>query len=328
MESADFLAYQIAPFSYTGLRHREQPIDPDTIRQLRPNLYVLTNIELFNDPLILPHCKALLRDLNGLSDEEIAQSAFYVFFAHDEDCLEPLRRIIRCGGLFIPPIMAHKVAYRQTTARVSEAIKASKAIIGRLFGNLQEHENICQAIEMTRDVPGDYVEIGVFTGSSAFTAMHFMYLRGIQRRCWLLDTYEGFNYESAAGKADMIWHGTHLTQGPLDEHMQQLDIKLSMAGSPYHMVKNNICDDPLPEEIKQIAVVNLDVDLYDAILVGLNRTAPLVSKGGVIICEDATSTPALYGAYVAMHDFLETELGKKFTKLFMHGQYFLLKTVD
>jgi hypothetical protein len=47
--------------------------------------------------------------------------------------------------------------------------------------------------------------------------------------------------------------------------------------------------------------------------------------GGIVIAEDPTATPALYGAYLAMSEFLETEIGKKFLPIFKYGQYFLLR---
>lgn len=318
----------VTPFRTQGLRHRERVLSPAELLKLRPNLYALTNVAEFNDPEIVPHCKAVLHDLGGLTDAEIAQSAFYVFFRHDEECLEPLRRIIRAGGLFVPPKLATKAHYWQTTAGVAATLRETQAVMGELHAGNIVHENICQAIEMTRGVPGDYVEVGVFSGSSACTALRFMHHRGIARQCWFLDTYEGFAYDSAATSADIMWHDTHLTTLPVEEHMANLELKLSMAGQNFQMVKNNICDDPLPAGIKQIAVANLDVDMYEAILKGLHKLAPLIAKNGIIICEDATSTPALYGAYVAMYDFLATDIGQKFIKVFLHGQYFLIKTRD
>jgi len=327
MSMADPTFY-VAPFQAKGLKHRERMLSPDELKKLRPNLYALTNVDEFNDPEVVPHCKAVLRDLDGLTDQEISQSVFYVFFRHDEECVTPLRRIIRCGGLFVPPKLAAKAPYWQTTGGISVSLRETSAIIGELHAGNAVHENICQAIEMTRHLEGDYVEIGVFTGSSACTALRFMHHRGIDRKCWFLDTYEGFAYDSAGSSADIMWHGTHLTSIPVAEHMQNLDIKLSMAGSNYRMVKNNIHDDPFPEEIKKIAVANLDVDMYEAILVGLHKIAPLIVLHGIIICEDATSTPALYGAYVAMEDFLLSDMGKKFIKIFVHGQYFLIKVLE
>ena len=54
------------------------------------------------------------------------------------------------------------------------------------------------------------------------------------------------------------------------------------------------------------------------------RSSKIVS-GGIIICEDPPSTPALYGALLAMEKFLNTEEGKNYVKIFKGSQYFLLR---
>jgi len=90
------------------------------------------------------------------------------------------------------------------------------------------------------------------------------------------------------------------------------------------MVQSNICAEELPKQITKIAVANIDVDIYDATKAAMEKVAPLIVRGGIMICEDPTSTPGLYGASVAMHDFLETPQGRKFMPLFKGGQYFLI----
>ena len=85
----------------------------------------------------------------------------------------------------------------------------------------------------------------------------------------------------------------------------------------------------LPSILNKIAVANIDVDLYEATAAALIKVAPLVVKGGIIICEDPTSTPGLYGACVAMHNFLQSNAeGRKFLPVFKGGQYFLIKMAE
>jgi hypothetical protein len=44
-----------------------------------------------------------------------------------------------------------------------------------------------------------------------------------------------------------------------------------------------------------------------------------------MICEDAASTPSLYGAYQALEEFMGTAEGSTYYKIFKRGQYFLIK---
>ena len=192
-----------------------------------------------------------------------------------------------------------------------------------------QHANICQALEQTRDLPGSYVEIGVYKGDSALTAINYMKYSNIIRESYFLDTYEGFDYTEAVNSSETHWkpnNNSHKIM-PVDEHIKYVKDLLGSHShnNNFNIVKSNICKDKLPDNIKNIAVANIDVDLYDATRDALEKVAPKIVKGGIIIAEDPTSTPYLIGAFYAMEKFLKTEEGKKFMKLHLLGQYFLIK---
>lgn len=48
----------------------------------------------------------------------------------------------------------------------------------------------------------------------------------------------------------------------------------------------NILEDDLPHD--EIAVANIDVDMFETILAALTKVAPRMVLGGVILLEDAT----------------------------------------
>ena len=78
------------------------------------------------------------------------------------------------------------------------------------------------------------------------------------------------------------------------------------------MFELDICAEELPAEITKISVVNIDVDMYEPTKIALTKVSPFVQVGGIIICEEATSTPALYGAGLALSEFCASEEGKKY----------------
>lgn len=219
-----------------------------------------------------------------------------------------------------------KTSYKHVSAHVGATLAESHAAVGELFCGETLHENICQAVDMTRDVEGDFLEIGVFTGSSAVTAMTHMRNLGVKRKCYLMDTFEGFTYSEAGASADGIWSGTHLMAAAPQQAL--LLQRMKNVGQDFELVKGNICADPVPARIQKLALVNVDVDMYEATLAGLIKVAPLVQPRGVILCEDPASTPGLYGAFVAMDAFLKTEEGQKFIRVFLGTQYFLIKVAN
>ena len=101
---------------------------------------------------------------------------------------------------------------------------------------------------------------------------------------------------------------------------------MPQIGLTVDVIKNNIIEDPLPSEIGNIAVANIDVDLYEAVKVALFKIAPKILPGGIMIAEDPGHTPRLVGARLALDDFLNSELSKSFTPIYMEsGQWFFLK---
>jgi hypothetical protein len=274
----------------------------------------------------------VLSDVSSLSPSEISEGVFYVAFQCDSDALPVLRVIKQHGGTFVPHMNFTKTDYRFVN-RLAHNAMAKTWEKGHSVSHLHTgiHENICEALDLTAHLEGDYVEIGVFRGGSALTALNYLdeltarSPNFTRKKAWLLDTYEGFNYEEAGRSSDALWSGTHGLYGK-DETMGYIrDTVMKDVLSEFELVASNVCADSLPAGIKQIAVANIDVDMYEATLAALHRVAPLVVHGGIIIAEDPTSTPGLYGALLALDEFMASPAGASFYKIFKGSQYFLIK---
>ena len=198
----------------------------------------------------------------------------------------------------------------------------------KIFKEKEMLQTLIQCIEITKNIEGDYIEIGVLLGSSACMGLTYMQNANINRKSYFLDTYEGFNYNESEKSLDLHWNKTH-KNGEAEDIIKQISNNLShIKNKNFQLIKNNICNDNLPKDIKKIALANIDVDMLEAVESALEKVAPLIVRKGIIICEDATSIPGLIGAYYAMEKFLKTELGKKFIKLYLKSQYVLIKVDD
>jgi len=154
----------------------------------------------------------------------------------------------------------------------------------------------------------------------------------IKRATYLLDTCDGVDYDEATDSSETHWkkNNDHHKLFGIDETMNYLNILLlrECPSQEFNLIKSNICSDALPREIDKIVVANIDVDIYDATRDALLKVSERMVTGGIIICEDPPSTPGLIGAYYAMEKFLATPSGKKYMKLHLCGQYFLIKMCD
>jgi hypothetical protein len=143
------------------------------------------------------------------------------------------------------------------------------------------------------------------------------------RHFWFFDVFQGFDYDEALASSDATWANTHATEG---EAIVRHRLEGKAGANQVTVEKLNIITDELPDELGPIAVANIDVDLYEAVLAGLTRIAPLMQTGGIMICEDAGHTPALVGAALALEQFLDSDLGAGFTPVHMtSGQTFLIR---
>lgn len=291
--------------------------------------YVLTDQEIAPDNQ--RKLGPIISSLDGLSDAEVANGLFFIYFLCDSDALASLRRISALGGKYVPHFAFDKTEYRFTDRLVHDAMRRTWAKQDRVSHLTPVvHENICEALSITKHLQGDYVEIGVFRGGSALTAINFIdeYRTADPslpaRKAWLLDTFDGFNYDEAFSSADVLWAGSHTLSG-VDKTMSFIAETLSGTSVPFELVQSNICADELPAGVGKIAVANIDVDIFDATRDAMIKVAPLIVDGGIMICEDPASTPGLYGAYQAMEDFLASDLGKGYLKIFKRGQYYLVK---
>ena len=82
----------VKPFSSTGFTHRERRFGVEEIRKLKSAVFILTDMKAFQDTELMLACDGILSSLDGMDDDEIAESAFYVYFNVDEMCAEPIRR--------------------------------------------------------------------------------------------------------------------------------------------------------------------------------------------------------------------------------------------
>lgn len=277
------------------------------------HIYVLTDIPDYDYPY---QVIALDQVLNHASEGD---ALFILLYRFDWNAIETVHFFEEHGLKYqAPPQIVPMARYFHTNRIAYETLMDEQSNDSRIHYCPIDFENIFQGLEATRDLPGDYVEIGTYQGASARAALNYMRRSGIRRVAYFLDTYEGFTYEDAQKSSDSAWYGTH-TETSLEmvkEYLSEYD-----NARP---TKLNIITEDLPSEIAQIALCNIDVDIYDAVYAALKKVAPLITEHGIIIAEDYGHTPWLIGAQYAVKKFLSETLGFM-PFYFASGQIMLIK---
>jgi len=305
---------------------REDNKDLESIFDGRFSICVLTDAEVADD---LKRYKSISTTI-GMGTEEIKNTIFLVYFYSDWTAPPEIRNIAKHDGRYIPLQRYDKTSYRFVNPRCLRALaRTVKKMENISHYSHSIHENICEAIELSKNVQGDFVEVGVYKGGSALTALNMLQEISYdshdepQKFSWLIDTFDGFSYEAARHSSDMAWAGTHRLWG-VEETMRKIETTLDEHLGKFRLLAGDITKMELPEDLKKISLLNIDVDMYEPTLACMQRFSPYIPRGGIILCEDASSTPGLYGAMTAMEDFLVSPSGKRFIRIFKSGHYFLI----
>jgi O-methyltransferase len=163
----------------------------------------------------------------------------------------------------------------------------------------------CMETVLREDVPGDFIETGVWRGGSTILMRAILEAYGItDRRVWVADSFAGLpkpdgeRYPADAGDR-------HWTYGELAVSLERVRANFGR----YNLLDEQVrflegwFKDTLPAApIERLALARLDGDMYESTMDALEALYPKLSPGGFLIMDD-------YGAVAACkkatHDYRE-----------------------
>ncbi len=149
-----------------------------------------------------------------------------------------------------------------------------------------EAYQIYTAVQRTKKIDGDIAEVGVYRGGSAKLICEAKENRPLH----LFDTFEGL---PALCEVD----------DPKQFHKEEFLVSLESVKDylkkypNVHFYEGLFPSTTEPIKNKKFSFVHLDVDLYESTLNGIEFFYPRISRGGIIISHDYTSTPGVRKAF-------------------------------
>lgn len=177
------------------------------------------------------------------------------------------------------------------------------------------------------NLPGAIIDLGVFRGASTFTWAKLCEIfcpTDIRKTVYGFDTFEGFPaLSSEDGPEDRLQDvqvGGYFGGTTVE---RDLFIARSAMNHDRHLkhaerikfIKGNVCE-TIPEFVKtkgnglRIALLNLDVDLYEPTKAALHYFVPLMVRGGVIIL-DEYAVDTFGGESKAVDEYFIKTFGRK-----------------
>jgi O-methyltransferase len=148
-------------------------------------------------------------------------------------------------------------------------------------------ENVRTCVEeiLRNNVPGDFIETGVWRGGTTIFMRALLRVYGVtDRTVWVADSFEGMpRPTSSTDTADL----SHLEQlkVPL-EQVQANFAKFGLLDDQVRFLKGWFSDTLATAPIKQLAILRLDGDLYSSTMDALHALYHRVSPGGYVIVDD------------------------------------------
>lgn len=184
--------------------------------------------------------------------------------------------------------------------------------------SVERIEAVCSATEhiLRYDIPGAFVEAGVWRGGSAMAAAATLVRHGAADRDFVLyDTYEGI---PAPGAEDALIGSDHASmmrwwekenrdpagEAWLTATVEEVRANMGLTGYDLSRVDlvAGLVEDTVPATAPdQIALLRLDTDWYSSTKVELEVMFPRLSPGGILIIDDYGFTT---GARKAVDDYL------------------------
>jgi hypothetical protein len=158
-----------------------------------------------------------------------------------------------------------------------------------------DNVQFCVEDALSRGVPGDFMETGVWRGGVVILMRAILKAHGItDRRVWAADSFEGLpppNVEKYPRDEGLNLHQEKELAVPLEEVLENFR-RYGLLDDQVRFIKGWFRDTLRSAPVERLAVLRLDGDLYESTMDALTNLYPKVEPGGYVIVDDYNDIPA------------------------------------
>ncbi len=171
------------------------------------------------------------------------------------------------------------------------------SMVGRLrLDNLR----FCLETALVDNVPGDFMECGVWRGGACAFAKAVLTAHGSDRAVWVADSFEGLPPPANAADTVDLQTSKYPMLAISEQRVRAIFERLGLLDDRVHFLKGWFSDTLKTAPVDTLAVLRLDGDYYDSTMDALQALYAKVSPGGFVIIDDYG---ALEPARRATHDY-------------------------
>lgn len=171
---------------------------------------------------------------------------------------------------------------------------------GHTMIGLERLDNIhrCMEVALAEDIPGDFMECGVWRGGAVIFMRGVLRAAGItDRKVIAADSFEGLpkpDPEKFPEDAGDLHHQQEILAVSLDKVRQnfaQYDLLDSQVVCVKGFFESSLPAAVRDKVVERLAVLRVDCDMYGSTMTVLEHLEPLVSPGGFVIVDDYALEP-------------------------------------
>jgi len=189
---------------------------------------------------------------------------------------------------------------------------------------LKRLDNLQHCVEDTlaKQVPGDFIETGVWRGGASIFMRGILRAHGVSdRSVWVADSFQGLpppNPDAYPADAGDPLHTYDYLAVSLEEVKSHFE-RYGLLDDQVRFLEGWFRDTLPVAPIERLAVLRLDGDMYESTMTALTNLYPGLSPGGFVIIDDYGGTWS--GCTRAVHDFLSQHArpeGVRSTRYLVH----------
>ncbi len=205
----------------------------------------------------------------------------------------------------------------------AENIYHLKTNISRISQILYHYE----LYKLILNVPGSVIECGVFKGNSLIRFLTYRSLleNNFSRELYGFDVFGKFPAATKKGDKDFVKGWNNRANQGIDIKELELALK-NKKFENFELIKGDVIK-TIPQFLKKknnlkIALLHLDMDIYEPTKYALNKFHKYISRGGIIIIDDYSKVT---GATEAVDEFIKKNRKLKLEKLHFYSKPTFIK---
>lgn len=208
----------------------------------------------------------------------------------------PLQSLLRMGGLELFGLNTTYRSFDPVEIRRLRTIGMDWPARAHTMVGLKRLENLQHCVEtvLAENVPGDFIETGVWRGGASIFVKGVLRAHGdVVRHVWLADSFRGLPpADPDRFPKDKGWNLAKFEELAISRQTVENNFRAyDLLDERVHFLEGWFKDTMPSAPVDRLAVLRLDGDLYESTIQVLEPLYPKLSDGGFVIIDDFGLAP-------------------------------------